>query len=182
MAEDDLAQSLNALTQLSYSIGAEFELGHWGGVRGRRHGFGGTMQGIGFTNDVSDAQLTSILEAVRERLTQQPKFDVTFHEPVIRPEAIALPPDPLAPFVEVRAAIRGAMADVMGQDTVPESDRFQPHVTLAYSKVEHEPTRVVRRSTGPRALPPWSPSIELRSLNSTVTTRCMSGTRSPRCS
>jgi hypothetical protein len=32
VSNDDLAQALTALTQLADSIGAEFDLGHWGGV------------------------------------------------------------------------------------------------------------------------------------------------------
>jgi len=53
-----------------------------------------TLQGVGFVDDINDEQLANIVEAVRARLTEQSPFKVTFHEPVIRPEAIALAPDP----------------------------------------------------------------------------------------
>lgn len=104
-----------------------------------------TMQGVGFTNDISDEQLASIVDEVRSQLSQQPPFKVTFHEPVIRPEAIALPPQPLAPVDGLRLAVREALADVMGREAVPEPDTFQPHISLAYSNDEHEPAEVVRR-------------------------------------
>jgi len=104
-----------------------------------------TMQGVGFITDVSDEQLADIVAAVRGRLNQHPPFKVTFHEPVIRPEAIALAPDPLAPVDGMRAAIRAAMADVIGEYAVPEPDAFQPHVSLAYSNADHQSAEVARR-------------------------------------
>jgi hypothetical protein len=52
--------------------------------------------------------------------------------PVIRPEAIALPPDPVVPVQEIWPTIRAATGDVFGPDAVPNSDAHQPHVSLAY--------------------------------------------------
>jgi 2'-5' RNA ligase len=90
-----------------------------------------TVQGVGMVADVPTAQRDAIVAAVRTELAALPPPVVTFHQPVVRPEAIALPPAPVEQVQQLRAAIRTGMAAVMG-DAVPESPSgFQPHVSIA---------------------------------------------------
>lgn len=94
-----------------------------------------TMQGVGFTDEVSDQDVAAIAEAARRRLAQLPPARLTFHRAVIRPsgEAIALPPAPVEAVRTIRFAIRDAIAEVWGKDGVPEpAEGFQPHVSMAY--------------------------------------------------
>jgi 2'-5' RNA ligase len=92
-----------------------------------------TMQGVGFVEDVTAAQVDDLLQAAKSRLSKLEPLKVRFHRPVIRPEAIALPPNPFAPVQEIRHTVRAAIADVFGADSVPDSaDNYQPHISLAY--------------------------------------------------
>jgi len=103
-----------------------------------------TMQGVGFTHDLTQAELDRIIRAVENHLIRQPSFEVTFHRPLIRPEAVALVPQPVEPVIAVRTCIREAMSQALADAPVPEGDAFQPHVSLAYSNGEHSTTDVIR--------------------------------------
>ncbi len=102
------------------------------------------MQGVGFTHDVDRVNLDRIIKAVENRLARQPSFKVTFHRPLVRPEAVALIPQPVEPVIAVRTAIREAMSGALAGASVPEGDAFQPHVSLAYSNREHPTADVIR--------------------------------------
>jgi 2'-5' RNA ligase len=92
-----------------------------------------TMQGVGFVEDVATAQVDALLEAARSRLGEMQPLKVRFQRPVIRPEAIALPPDPVEPVQGIRRTVRAAIADAFGPDGVPDNaDGYQPHISLAY--------------------------------------------------
>ncbi|NJC72391.1 2'-5' RNA ligase family protein [Planosporangium thailandense] len=92
-----------------------------------------TMQGIGFTDQVSDATVTAIVDEARDILADVPEFEVEFGEVIVTDEAIVMPAEPAAPVRHLRAAVRGAIGRVFGEDQVPENaDRFRPHVSVAY--------------------------------------------------
>jgi len=92
-----------------------------------------TMQGIGFTDEVHPDQAQAIADAAGRRLAELSPVELTFHQPVIRPEALALPPEPVQAIVTIRDAIRDGVAAVWGDDGVPEiGNRFDPHLSLAY--------------------------------------------------
>ncbi|MBY8889305.1 2'-5' RNA ligase family protein [Streptomyces sp. PTM05] len=91
-----------------------------------------TMQGLGFTDEVSDTDLNAIIAAARERLRAVPAFDLTLTRPEITPEAIRWEAQPATPTIAVRDALRQAIGAVW--PTVPEvADGFAPHVSIAYS-------------------------------------------------
>jgi hypothetical protein len=96
-----------------------------------------TMQGIGFVDKISAATLMSIETNIRRRLIDVERPVVTFHRPVVRPEAVYLPASPTEQIAEVRAAVWRAASDVLGKDQeglVPEYiDDYRPHVSIAYS-------------------------------------------------
>jgi 2'-5' RNA ligase len=92
-----------------------------------------TVQGVGFTDEVRPDQARAIADAASQRLAALPPIELTFHKPVIRPEALALPPAPMQPLATIRDTIRDGIADLWGSDDVPETDnRFDPHLSLAY--------------------------------------------------
>jgi 2'-5' RNA ligase len=102
-----------------------------------------TMQGVGHVEDVSDGQVADMLGAARRRLGDLEPVTVRFQHPVIRPEAIALPPHPVSPIQEIRRAVRAAIGDTFGAGAVPErATGYQPHISLAYISVD-QPARAV---------------------------------------
>jgi len=91
-----------------------------------------TMQGVGFTDEVTEADARRIADAASIRLAAIPVPDLAFHRPVIFPEALVLPPAPAEPVHAIRTAIRAGIADVWGH--VPErAEGFRAHLSLAYS-------------------------------------------------
>jgi 2'-5' RNA ligase len=102
-----------------------------------------TMQGIGFIDEVSDIDRDAIIEAASRRLAKIPAVTLTFHHVAIRPEAIALYPNPIGPVRTIRSEIREAIAGVWGANRVPESaDNYQPHLSIAYVSSHAESSRV----------------------------------------
>ncbi|ADB31356.1 hypothetical protein Kfla_2280 [Kribbella flavida DSM 17836] len=92
-----------------------------------------TMQGVGFVEDVSTVQVDALLDAAHSRLAEAEPVKVRFQRPVMRPEAIALPSDPVEPVQQIRHTVRAAIADVLGPDGAPDNaDGYQPHISLAY--------------------------------------------------
>ena len=92
-----------------------------------------TLQGIGFTDRVPDADLAGIVEATRGRLKDFGAFPVTVGPAVLDPECIRLPVRPTEPLQHLRDLTRAAIVDIWGDDAVPELPELDPHVTLAYS-------------------------------------------------
>jgi 2'-5' RNA ligase len=89
-----------------------------------------TVQGLGFTDEVSSGDVEAIVRESRARLDMVPAFEVRLHRPVFTPEAIRW--DPGGPVDRVRRAIRAAIGSVWS--VVPEpADGFAPHVTIAYA-------------------------------------------------
>jgi 2'-5' RNA ligase len=92
-----------------------------------------TMQGIAFTDEVGLEDISSIIQAARKRLAAQQPVSLTVGPALVDPEAILLrvsPPDALS---LVRASVRAAIADVRGAARVPETENWEPHISIAYS-------------------------------------------------
>ncbi|WP_345580386.1 2'-5' RNA ligase family protein [Nonomuraea rosea] len=92
-----------------------------------------TMQGIGFTDEVSDADITAIAEAAMARLASVGPVRLTFARPVTDPEALQFHVQPAEQIRRVRHAVRQAIGDVWGPERVPDSEDWTPHVSIAYS-------------------------------------------------
>ncbi|MEV0807338.1 2'-5' RNA ligase family protein [Micromonospora sp. NPDC050200] len=101
-----------------------------------------TMQGIGFVDEVTDVELSELRDLVQRRLGALTPPTVTFHRPVVRPEAVYLPADPSEPIRSLRDVVRHAVAEVLGDDRVEQPARppveYRPHVSLAYSNAEQD--------------------------------------------
>jgi 2'-5' RNA ligase len=92
-----------------------------------------TMQGIGFTDEVSEREIANIADAARKRLANQRTVSLTVGPASVDPEAIMFEVKPTDALSPVRSAIRAAIADVRGAARVPETDEWMPHISLAYS-------------------------------------------------
>jgi 2'-5' RNA ligase len=93
-----------------------------------------TTQGTGYTDEVDEADVRKITEAVRRRCARLSPMTVTIGPAYLEPEGIPLSVTPVEPLTQLRAEIRAGIADVWGPDHVPEpAEGFHPHVSLAYS-------------------------------------------------
>ncbi|MET8990790.1 2'-5' RNA ligase family protein [Nonomuraea wenchangensis] len=104
-----------------------------------------TLQGVGFSDEVSEETLNTITAAVSERVAEIGPVQVTLGPPVVDPEGVNLPVHPVEAVAAIRHAVRNGIADVWGAAQVPETeDRFVPHVSLAYSHISRMPLATIR--------------------------------------
>ncbi|HVQ95189.1 MAG TPA: 2'-5' RNA ligase family protein [Mycobacteriales bacterium] len=123
-----------------------------------------TMQGIGFTDEVSDDQVRQISAAAADRLAAVPAPTLTFHRPAVTAEALPLGPTPAEPVDAIRDAIRAGIADVWGPGGVPEAaGGFRAHVSLAYSSATG-PAAPIIEALGRVATEPITVSVRAASL------------------
>jgi 2'-5' RNA ligase len=99
-----------------------------------------TLQGVGFTDEVSEQALQEIAAAVSERVAGLGPVPVKLGPPVVDPEGVNLPVQPAEAVDVVRRAVRAGIAEVWGAERVPEAEAgFTPHVSLAYSHTSGRP-------------------------------------------
>lgn len=97
-----------------------------------------TMQGVGFTSEVSAGDVAAITAAATARLCALAPFDLTFGPVRAGSEGTWLEVTPAAPVAAVRDAIRAGIADVLAE--VPGSAAgFWPHVSVAYHCSDEAP-------------------------------------------
>lgn len=93
------------------------------------------VQDVGFTDEVDEDNLDPLLDAARQRLASTAPLALAFHRAVVLPESLALPAEPQSALDELRAELRRASADVVGE--LPgEPDETDRHPALAYSSAE----------------------------------------------
>ena len=95
-----------------------------------------TTQGIGFADEITPADLTTVTQAIRERLLDLNPPVVTFHRATIEPEAVLLKANPPHPLYQLRLTVYDAIASALGPakftEPRPEPGQFTPHVSAAY--------------------------------------------------
>ncbi|MER5457044.1 2'-5' RNA ligase family protein [Micromonospora sp. NPDC002389] len=91
-----------------------------------------TMQGLGFTDEVSDADVADIVAVARDRCATLPPMRLTLGPVDADAEGIGLLVQPWDQVERLRCAVREAIGEVW--EEVPEpAEGFRPHVTIAYS-------------------------------------------------
>lgn len=107
-----------------------------------------TMQGVGFVGEVDPVDISKIAVAARERLAKLSPFTVSIGGTVVDPEVVRLRVSPPEQVAELRLALRDAIADVWGDDRVPEDrDDFTPHVSVAYSNGDADMRPILERAS-----------------------------------
>jgi 2'-5' RNA ligase len=128
-----------------------------------------TMQGVGFTHDVSDDDVAAIVEATRVRCQTVAAFSLTLGPVDPDAEGVGLLVAPWQPVIDLRLAVRAAIADVWGSDQVPDpEDGYRPHVTVAYSNSDASPAELAAVLVPLRTEPPVTvsvPAVQLIKLN-----------------
>ena len=95
-----------------------------------------TMQGIGFTDEISEGEIEAVTDALRDHFRTITPPVVTFHWPAVWPDAITLPATPADPLRQLRQGAYQAIQAVLGQDRMHEPPetipQYRPHVSVAY--------------------------------------------------
>ncbi len=95
-----------------------------------------TMQGIGFSEEVSGGDLAAITAAARSRLAAVSPAAVTIGPARVLDEGIGCDAHPAAALSPARDAVRAAIGDVWGPARVPGEADWWPHVSLAYASAD----------------------------------------------
>jgi 2'-5' RNA ligase len=97
-----------------------------------------TMQGIGFTDEVSGGEINRITAGISGRLASITPPVVTFIRPTVQSDAIYMPAAPAAALDEVRGNTHEAIKEVLGPERSPDMNftqalqKYKPHVSIAY--------------------------------------------------
>ncbi len=105
-----------------------------------------TVQGVGFTDQVSQRDLRAVVAAAAERCARVAPFPLALGPAAVGPEGVKLRVLPAAPVERLRATLREAIAAVWGAGQVPEAaEGFSPHVSVAYSNAEGPAAPLIAR-------------------------------------
>ena len=95
-----------------------------------------TMQGIGFTDEISGTELRSLTEALTQELGKIDPPTVSFRSLTVHPEAIFLKAHPADALYPLRARMHRAVIDAIGTTSsagdMPAPEQFNPHASIAY--------------------------------------------------
>jgi 2'-5' RNA ligase len=101
-----------------------------------------TMQGIGFTDEISADELHSLADALARELSRIDPPTVSFRCVTVHPEAIYLRAHPADALYPLRARMHRAVLSVLGAngstEDMPSPSQFLPHVSIAYVSADGE--------------------------------------------
>ncbi|MFB9566301.1 2'-5' RNA ligase family protein [Saccharopolyspora hordei] len=126
------------------------------------------VQEVGFTDEVDESQIEPLVAATRKRLDSVLPLTLAFHRAVVQPESLSLPAEPQSTVMELRAAVREALVDVLGESAVPpEPDDVDKHVSLAHSTTDGPAIFAVATLSGTHVEPTTAklPALSLVKLN-----------------
>lgn len=95
-----------------------------------------TTQGVGFTDEVSDADLAAIASVARGRLSSMAPVLVALAPPGVASEGVACWVGPDGALTPARDALRAAISDVWGPERILEGPEWSPHVSIAYASAD----------------------------------------------
>jgi 2'-5' RNA ligase len=101
-----------------------------------------TMQGIGFTDEITAAELGALEGALTAALATIDPPRIEFRQLTVHPEAIYLKAHPADALDPLRTKMHAAVASVLGlerfTEPVPDRATFHPHVSIAYMSRDGE--------------------------------------------
>ena len=101
-----------------------------------------TMQGIGFTDQISADDLGALGDVLAAELATIEQPAVEFHYLTVHPEAIYLQAHPASALYPLRQRMHHAVASVLGpekfSDPPPDRVDFLPHVSIGYINQDGE--------------------------------------------
>jgi 2'-5' RNA ligase len=124
-----------------------------------------TLQGVGFTDEVSDSDVAAITDRARERCASLQPFTITLGPARADAQGVGFRIEPWAPIEQLRHELRAAIADTWSVDRVPDAaDDFYPHVTIFYSNSAADPAPLRGLLADLRDTPPVTITVEAVSL------------------
>lgn len=93
-----------------------------------------TMQGVGFTDEVPDTDLTAIVAAARRHLATTAPPRVRIGPAHVAAEGVLLDVAPTDGLTQVRNGLRAAIAETWSAAAVPDPAGWMPHISVAYSR------------------------------------------------
>jgi hypothetical protein len=116
-----------------------------------------TMQGIGFTDQISEREIEAVTTALRDHFCTVTPPVVTFHRPAVWSDAITLPAEPASALRELRQGAYEVIQAVLGQDRMHEPPetiaQYRPHVSVAYINASGPAQPIVSALQRPRPGP-----------------------------
>lgn len=116
-----------------------------------------TMQGIGFTDEISVAELDNLADAFTRELSLIDPPMVSFRSLTVHPEAIYLKAHPADALYPLRARMYRAVVSVLGANSttedMPAPRQFVPHVSIAYVSADGETQPIAQALQSVRAAP-----------------------------
>ena len=91
------------------------------------------MQGIGFTDEISEGEIAAVTAALRDHFRAVTPPVVTFHRPAVWPDAITLPATPADPLRQLRQGAYQVIETVLGQERMHE-----PPETITQYRPPHQ--------------------------------------------
>ena len=123
------------------------------------------MQGLGFTDDVTEADVQAIVSAVQNRVGELDRFALQLGPADADPQGVPLAVRPWEPVISLRRAVRQGIGDVWGAARVPEpADGFRAHVTISYSNSAADPGPLREALAKLRGVPPVETTVRHVSL------------------
>lgn len=120
-----------------------------------------TVQGIGFTDEVSRAEVAEIAANARSACAELAPLTLSVGPLAGYSGGVFLRATPWAPMIDLRARLRSAIGTVLGRDRVPdEPSRFRPHVSVGYCNAAVPAGDLVARVERLRALPPTTVMVD----------------------
>jgi 2'-5' RNA ligase len=96
-----------------------------------------TVQGVGWSDEVTDAERARIVAGVRRSLDRMAPISAALGPAVVKGEAIVLPATPVPPLRELHSVISDEISAALGRPPLGGlSSDFLPHVSLAYSHID----------------------------------------------
>lgn len=98
-----------------------------------------TVQGVGWSDKLTDAQLRSVVRCVTDELHTLGRISVRFGPPLVKGEALVLPAEPVVYMDELRNRLRVAIERALGAPPWVAAEQMQgflPHVSVAYARCD----------------------------------------------
>jgi 2'-5' RNA ligase len=120
-----------------------------------------TMQGIGFSDELSAPDLAKIVQAAVVPLLSVPAAEITVGAPRAVSEGVASWVSPAGSLDLVRDTLRAAIGSARGTANVPEAAEWSPHVSFAYASADADGEPYDAALAGLAAVPATINTVEM---------------------
>ncbi|WP_433179465.1 2'-5' RNA ligase family protein [Actinoallomurus sp. CA-150999] len=111
-----------------------------------------TTQIVGFADEISDSEIESMIDSVRERMCSVAPTTTILGRPLFHSEAVVLGVTPRDGLDAARAGIRQAVAVTVRTNQLADDPDWIPHLSVAYSNSD-APARPVIEAMQPPPAP-----------------------------